>query len=90
MVEERDGIMDLFEHATELFMDEEMDEETLREKLTKYISTEAAGLYGHREKVSAAASPKLRTSPELEKDIQSRLRARQKDQEKKQKLKAAK
>ena len=82
MVEERNGIMDLFEYATELFLNENMDEETLREKLTRYIAAEASALYGHREKVSAAASPKLRTDPGLEKDIEGRLRARQKSQKK--------
>lgn len=82
MVEERNGVMDLFEYATELFVDEDIDEETLREKLTQYISTEAQALYGHRERVSAAAKPKLRTDPGLEKDIENRLRARNKSQKK--------
>jgi hypothetical protein len=80
MVEERNGIMTLFEYATHLFLNENSTEEDIRENLTHYISTYAPSLYGHRENVSKVASPHLRDDENLDKDIKNRLKARQKSQ----------
>lgn len=92
MIEEYNGLVDLFEHAAELFLtyglDEDgnfdyagFDDEIFRERLTNYIAADAEGLYGHKEKVASKAEPKIHTTPELERDIRSRLRARNREQD---------
>jgi hypothetical protein len=57
--EEKNGVMDLFEKATELSLDENMDEETLREEIINYLEQYSTNLYSMKGKMAQAAGEKL-------------------------------